>query len=97
MVIVMLGAGTKAGMMDRGCRVEVGLSPHMWPLTLDGQAKGFQEDRAMSWEEAGWHLPRVSQGQQPCWAPAQNISILLNAQNCSLRCGKGGLWGFSPA
>lgn len=63
MVIVMLGAGTMAGVMDRGCREEVGLFPHVCPLTLDRQAKGFREDRAMSWEEAGWHLPRVSQGQ----------------------------------
>lgn len=37
MVIVMLGAGRKAGVMDRGYRVEVGLFPDMCPVTQTGQ------------------------------------------------------------
>lgn len=39
--------------MDRARRVQVGLFPHMGPLTSYGQAEDFREDRAMSWEEAG--------------------------------------------
>lgn len=33
MVIVLLGAGTKAGVMDRGYTVEMGVFPRMCPLT----------------------------------------------------------------
>ena len=95
MVIVRLGTGTKPGVMDQGCS-GVGPVPPNVPADVEGQAKGVRKDGAKSWEKAGWHLARVPWGQWPGWAPAQNISTLLNAQNCSLMCGRGRLWGVFP-
>lgn len=53
MVTVMLGAGTKARVMDRGLHSGNGLVPSNVPTDIEGQAKGLREDRARSWKEAG--------------------------------------------
>lgn len=53
MVIVMLGAETKAGVMDRVCIAEMSLFPLSVPTDIQGQARGLREDRAKSWKEAG--------------------------------------------
>lgn len=54
MVIVMLGVGTKAGVMEKGCRVEIGLCPPHVPTDMEGPAKGLREGGTKTWEDASY-------------------------------------------